>query len=249
MTSLAEGQQGTFVIYSPQKYFLTDSGTQCSTSCLCICETETCLTDKSYCKDLSKKIKEFQPIKIGVNSLIVDNQKDNYQIIESVTDIEEFESEMNSNCSGEVVPFIGEFEIRSSVIPAFELAQKYASEKGVELYVTSAYRTVQMQDAMFVSKGDLACKPIGLGLNCPHVSGCAVDVCLKRNGVFSNICYATTLSLSPTLKNEDTLLLKEIMEKAGFKGIYGEYWHFEYGLDKSAKTDSFTEIKTSYPAI
>ncbi|MBU2523204.1 MAG: hypothetical protein KKE23_02855 [Nanoarchaeota archaeon] len=233
LDSMKENEQSTFIIYSPKEFYLTSfkSFYQCSTDCLCICEDGACLGDKSYCKDIKKPVKEKLLFEIvGVSSLLINNQKDSYQFVDAIRDIAETESEISLNCSGELVPLTRNKKIKSSVLPIFELAQKYASEKGVQLVVTDAYRTLEVQQAMREAYKSLACNPVGSGMNCPHVIGCAIDVCLSRNGTLTDICYRTKKGLSPTLKNEDTLLLKEIMEKAGFRGISSEYWHFEYGL-------------------
>ena len=234
---MKDGEQSSFIIYSPKGFYLVsffekEPFSQCSTNCLCICKDKDCLSDESYCRDIKKPLTENIAMRIDIGSALINNQKDSYQFIEAIRDIEEPETETTLNCSGTIVPFVSGYEIKSSVVPAFNLAQKYASEKGVKLVVTGAYRTLNDQQDRRKTYGSLACDPNTNmnGTNCPHVTGCAVDVCLSRNGIYSDICYRTKNNISPTTKNADTLLLKEIMEHAGFRGISSEYWHFEYGL-------------------
>jgi len=253
LDSMKDGEQSSFVIYVPAGFYLVsflekDINPQCSTNCLCICKDTECLTGQPYCRDIKKPLKTPVNILIDVGSILINNQKDSYQFVESIRDIRESESQTTLNCSGALVPIPSypNEQIKSSVLTQFTLAQKYASEKGVQLVVTDAYRTLALQQSRRKTYGSLACNPDMdvMGMNCPHVTGCAIDVCLSRNGILSDICYRTQNSLSPTLKNADTALLKEIMEKAGFHGIPSEYWHFEYGLSSvsSAQSD-FLKIK------
>ena len=256
LDSVKEGQQGNFLIYSPKGFYLTsftekEAFYSCSTNCLCICETPSCLTDQSYCRDIKKPVIEpLKGVPIGLGSLLVKNNADSYQIFIAQYDTSnEQVVNITGNCSGPIVPLIGDFQIRQSVKPAFDEAQKYARSLGRELIVTSAYRPVAYQSELLANLGPgVACTPkatpLGFGMNCPHVLGCAIDV-----------HFNTTLALPKSTQNGDTLLLRKIMEHAGFTGFpldsgNFEFWHFNYGLSTtSSSNNDFLDIKANYPGM
>ena len=233
LDSMTPGQQSTFVIYSPSGYHLTyfnsASNVQCTTNCLCICEDQNCLSDKSYCKDISKPSNTFST-QIGLGSIIITNNLNDYSISATMIDTSETEVVVNSTqCSGALIDIGNGLQAKASAYSAFQNAQKIAAQNNINLTVTSAYRTLQQQQDMLARKGSaIACTPRntsnGFGANCPHLTGCALDVC------YGYLCDQTKDNISPTLNNSDTQLLRQIMTQAGFTSISSEYWHFNYGL-------------------
>jgi D-alanyl-D-alanine dipeptidase len=242
LNDIEQGKSGEFFLYSPKGYYLKsfESGKfiQCSRDCICICQDEGCLGDRSYCKDINKPIKKEISSRIGIGSLLITNNADSYDFMLAQYDssVEEITS-VSSNCSGEIVQLEGSHMIRASLKPAFEEAQKYAGSLGKKLIVTSAYRTPEKQSELLAELGPgTACTPRstpeGFGMNCPHVRGCALDV-----------HFESTLNLPKSTQNEETLMLRKIMEHAGFTGYPldskdFEFWHFNYGISvKTASSD------------
>ena len=250
LDSMKDNEQNNFLIYSPKGYYLTSfeegKSIQCTTNCVCICKDSGCLTDASYCRDIKKSISGIGTVVIGLESLIIINHPGNYEaIVVQFDDANEEVFNVTAKCSGPLVALTGRFQIRESVKPAFEEAQRYAQSLGQELIVTSAYRTAEYQKELLSSLGpDTACTPRdtpnGFGMNCPHVIGCAIDVHLN-----------STLGLSKSTKNDDTMLLRKIMEHAGFVGYSldsknFEFWHFNYGISTKSPVPTQTVMGQKY---
>lgn len=92
-------------------------------------------------------------------------------------------------------------------------AQEIAVQKGVSLEVTSGYRTLQEQTALWKRNPDrrYVCPP---STTCPHLSGNVVDVRFKGKTI-------------NTMTKKDWQLLHEIMSEADWVRYAKENWHFE----------------------
>lgn len=113
-------------------------------------------------------------------------------------------------------------------------AAEIAEQKGYGLIVTSTHRTPAFQKELYDHYGTRACGPSTL--ECPHVKGTAVDI------TFEEFDYVEGKAVSEQMgcmgadckgdvrynpRNPGHRTLREIMEKAGFKGNDAEWWHFE----------------------
>jgi len=246
LESIKQGQSDSMYVYVPKGLFLVtisnnvapkdvSISNECyATNCICICD-EKC--EKSvYCKTISKPLKKDGNLlknKIPLN-LIVTNNTNEFSASEAIQDTSnEGEVQIISDkCYGDLVSLSGgpcnvetdsqDKCIRQSVKPIFDKAVEIAKNKSIVLTVTSAYRTQTMQEILWENSKNAAyvCKP---SLNCPHQTGCALDVC------FGDLCKS---GMSPQLNNEETKLLESIMAEAGFVRYTAEYWHFEYGTTR-----------------
>ncbi len=116
---------------------------------------------------------------------------------------------------------------REGLVKAIEEAKK----RGVELYVTSAFRTAAHQqslwDAAVTKYGSetTAAKYVARPGSCGgHRSGQAIDVCIK--GTIS--CQKMGSAAVASYSDNDVLKLIEIMRAAGWQRYCGEWWHFQY---------------------
>lgn len=120
-------------------------------------------------------------------------------------------------------------ELNQELFEKLKQAQSFAKEKGYDLLVTSATRTLQHQQELFDMYGSgRAALP---SCTAPHISGKAVDVVLTKNGkpvegMSSKEGEMYDLSIG---KRAD---LQEIMCKAGFQRFSGEFWHYEYKTER-----------------
>ncbi|HQQ38243.1 MAG TPA: D-alanyl-D-alanine carboxypeptidase family protein [bacterium] len=172
-------------------------------------------------KSISVKMIEriiIQPIKNGSDSTenISDNCANENSLV-TITDIVE------SNAETPMLDKIG----KEGLIKAVEEAKK----QGVELYVTSAFRTAAHQqrlwdDAMAKYKdANLAAKYVARPGSCGgHRSGRAIDVCIKDTASCQKMGSAAVANYS----DEDVVKLKAIMKAAGWQRYRGEWWHFQY---------------------
>lgn len=131
----------------------------------------------------------------------------------------------SGTCSGNLVSFSGSCSggcsLRDSVAEHLRAAEQIATEKGLSLVVTSAYRSPEYQEQLW-NKYSRNCARVCCPGNdnfahCPHVNGCAVDIVL----------YGKNMKDPGNQKK-----LEEIMCEAGFVRYPAEYWHFEYGTPR-----------------
>jgi len=107
-----------------------------------------------------------------------------------------------------------------------------AKKQGVELYVTSAFRTAAHQQqlwdnalAKYNNDATVAAKYVARPGSCGgHRSGQAIDVCIKG----TTSCHKMGRAAVANYSDEDVVKLKAIMETAGWKVYSGEWWHFQY---------------------
>ena len=234
LADLKEGQTSVFLAYSPQGYYFVTLDSQYARidqcfekNCACICESADCTTDKTWCKDLGKSPGNFNtPIRIS--PLAVTNMASGYSVNGSIEDVITDEIAMTGECNGSLVTIESRdnrnYQLMTPAAELFKKAQEIAKTQGITLVVTSAFRTPQEQEALwdkYNQDPQLVCDPSHL--TCPHMIGCAVDVC------FGQICSRPK---NPALISADTRKLRDIMEKAGFAPYASEYWHFEYGTQR-----------------
>ncbi|HNU81212.1 MAG TPA: D-alanyl-D-alanine carboxypeptidase family protein [bacterium] len=160
----------------------------------------------------------IQPIKNGSDS--TENISDNCADVNSLVTITDI---VESNAETPMLDKIG----KEGLIKAVEEAKK----QGVELYVTSAFRTAAHQqrlwdDAMAKYKdANLAAKYVARPGSCGgHRSGRAIDVCIKDTASCQKMGSAAVANYS----DEDVVKLKAIMKAAGWQRYRGEWWHFQY---------------------
>jgi len=106
-----------------------------------------------------------------------------------------------------------------------------AKKLGVELYVTSAYRTAAHQQELWnkaINKyhdTSVAAKYVARPGSCGgHRSGQAIDVCIKGTKSCQKMGSAAVADYS----DEDVKKLQTIMKAAGWQRYCGEWWHFQY---------------------
>ncbi len=138
--------------------------------------------------------------------------------------------------------------MKSEAALKLEEANKIAKEKyGAELVVTSAYRSPERQMGLFknvlAKKGtvdetrELVCGPSDLDKvddltaysHCPHVTGGAVDLCIKGSATCSHDAYPAG---STAVSHIDIGILQNIMYEAGFVRYSNEWWHYEFGTER-----------------
>jgi len=243
LKNIPSGQMDKTLLYAPSGYWFVSytkdeqkPASECyGKDCICICKTEGCDSD-SYCAAVDKPVGSNK-IAIRLTELRVTNNGNDYSIAETIKDVlNEGEVTVESDkCYGKPVSLVrlgdacrlgtnpNDKCALESIVPIYEKAQAYAKSIGItDLQVTSGYRTIAMQTALWNENPNpqFVCPP---GNKCPHLTGCALDVC------FGELCDK---GLSPYLSNENTTLLEEIMFSAGFVRYKNEYWHFEYGTDR-----------------
>jgi len=129
--------------------------------------------------------------------------------------------------------------VLADIIEPLKKANEIAKTHNREILVLSAVRTLEKQTQLWndglkkygtpeltrkkVAFPDPACKA-------PHMTGRAVDVCLKG----SPTCGQLDGDLW-NLTGPDITLLQKIMKEAGFLRYCGEWWHFEYKLNMSGR--------------
>jgi len=109
----------------------------------------------------------------------------------------------------------------------FKKAQGIANKKGVELSITSAYRSFASQKELWESSGRDTSRVAKPSCNAPHVLGKAVDVVIKGGDGMGS----TSMS---DMSIGDRRMLEEIMLEAGFVRYVKEFWHYEYGTKRWA---------------
>jgi len=226
LLDLNDGQAASFIVYNPKGFYFVPLESK-----VCICKDTGCENEKSWCKTIDKPIEySGNPIAINIGTFIVTKTSDKYLFnADIIEDTKEEEVQVTANCSGELVFIGGGYQLRESAAAIFNKATEIAKSKGVNLTVTSAYRTMADQEAKWIKyKKDptRVCNPIYENSNppifCPHRTGCAVDVC------FGDLCDKNTVNIN----NAETQLLQDIMVEAGFVRYSYEYWHFEYGTSR-----------------
>lgn len=106
------------------------------------------------------------------------------------------------------------------VLKLHELSQVYLEPLNLKLTVTQAYRTYDIQQALYVASGyntAMACNPNPKGKLCPHMVSGAIDIEIRD---------------SATGKRINSLLMEDIMCSLGFIRYSAEDWHFEYGTEQ-----------------
>lgn len=121
-----------------------------------------------------------------------------------------------------------------------------AKKRNVELLITSAYRDIKTQKAIWEQKlaqtrssnprlseeevikqtRKYAAPP---SCKSPHLTGKAIDLCIKGSSTCTKLKveYAKTQNMTAEEK-ADVEKLKEIMKAAGWKNYTAEWWHYEY---------------------
>lgn len=114
------------------------------------------------------------------------------------------------------------------VVFAFQTAQEIAALSGKTLEITSAYRTIEQQQALYESykngRGSPAAAP---SCAAPHVTGKALDVRFKGEDMGSQ-------GLSD-MSNTNRKQLESAMCQAGFVRWKEEYWHYEIGSKRASE--------------
>ncbi|HLD89048.1 MAG TPA: D-alanyl-D-alanine carboxypeptidase family protein [Candidatus Nanoarchaeia archaeon] len=138
-------------------------------------------------------------------------------------------------------------KVRERIIPFLKKAYDLAKNEGRELQLLSGYRIESEQSSIWEKSRDSAkvCSPDNTGsfAQCPHVSGCAVDVGFVFNK--NNLYEGYSENLLEMRDSNERNLLKKIMLEAGFKNYCPESWHFEYGTTGYAKAGS-SDCYTQY---
>ncbi len=103
-------------------------------------------------------------------------------------------------------------------------AQKDFDSKEYDLVVTSSYRSYEQQQELYndyiTGKSKVeAAKPSCAPEPSPHLTGSAVDVCIKKKDQASCTIYSMT--------NDEIELLRQIMCGHGFVNYKNEPWHYE----------------------
>lgn len=173
-------------------------------------------------KSISIKMIErivIQPIKNGSDSSLNTSDKcaDNNDL-QNISDI------VSTSAATPMLTTIG----KEGLIKAIDEAKK----QGVELYVTSAFRTAAHQQrlwddalAKYNNDSTVAAKYVARPGSCGgHRSGQAIDVCIKGTTSCQKMGSAAVAEYS----DEDVVKLKTIMQAAGWQRYCGEWWHFQY---------------------
>ncbi len=122
-----------------------------------------------------------------------------------------------------------------------------AKKENIELLVTSAYRDVKTQKAIWEAKFAETKKQMPAASDAditkvtrkyaappscksPHLTGKAIDVCIKGSSICQKIdvMYADGIKNMNEEEKRDVLKLKKIMKNAGWKNYTAEWWHYEY---------------------
>ncbi|MDD3285281.1 MAG: D-alanyl-D-alanine carboxypeptidase family protein [Patescibacteria group bacterium] len=173
-------------------------------------------------KSISVKMIErivIQPIKNGSDS--AENISDNCAEEGSLENIKDI---VDSNAETPMLNKTG----KEGLIKAIDEAKK----QGVELYVTSAFRTAAHQQrlwddalAKYDNDATVAAKYVARPGSCGgHRSGQAIDVCIKGTTSCQKMGSAAVADYS----DDDVVKLKAIMQAAGWQRYCGEWWHFQY---------------------
>ncbi len=180
---------------------------------------------------------------------IVDNDSDNGEGITVETAAGETCVPLNELYSIKNIVALGNVSYPSLKKDAYDGLVKAVAEakkRDAELLVTSAYRDIKTQKAIW-EQALAKMKSISPKLNeeelikqtrkyaappsckSPHLTGKAIDVCIKGSSTCTKLKveYAQTQNMTPEEK-ADVTKLKEIMKAAGWKNYTAEWWHYEY---------------------
>jgi len=109
----------------------------------------------------------------------------------------------------------------------FMKAQEIARKKGVELAITSAYRSYASQKLLWDRYGRDTSRVAEPSCTSSHTLGKAVDVVIKGGSGMGSVSMSD-MSIG------DRMLLEEIMIEADFVRYSKEFWHYEYGTKRWA---------------
>ncbi|HLG24719.1 MAG TPA: hypothetical protein VI564_07365 [Candidatus Nanoarchaeia archaeon] len=130
--------------------------------------------------------------------------------------------------------------LKEDAVEKIAKAQSIAKKDyGVSLQLTSTYRDIRMQKALWNGKWariypdpkmrrKYVCDPTNGALGCPHLSGNAVDIRISGR----------------PMTQKDWMTLEDIMYKAGWVRYQAEPWHFECCSTKRAVKASEIEKQT-----
>jgi D-alanyl-D-alanine dipeptidase len=128
-------------------------------------------------------------------------------------------------------------------------ANAIAKEKGFLICVKEAYRPYSVTKYLYdlnKDKKDLVASASGSF----HNAGLALDVTLldSNKKELEMPTAVHELVSKASVRNENALLLKQIMNEAGFGSLYSEWWHFqdifdENGNKKSIKNEVLYDFK------
>ena len=120
------------------------------------------------------------------------------------------------------------------VVFAFQKAQEIAMRSGKTLEITSAYRTIERQQALFdAHKNGMGPPAAAPSCAAPHVTGRALDVRFRGEDMGRE-------GLSD-MGNTNRKQLEAVMCQAGFVRWTEEYWHYEIGSKRAS------EHRAEYP--
>ncbi len=126
-------------------------------------------------------------------------------------------------------------------------AAREAERRNYGLYVCSAARTLQKQQALWDEAirnygSDEAASRYVARPRCgsPHLTGRTVDIVLMskdlRTPITGNGCTKSNVSgANARQTTEEQRILEEIMYTVGWRRYCGEWWHFEYGTPRAQR--------------
>lgn len=170
----------------------------------------------------------MKPLKIGqIKKLepIIDGSDSNSNAADTCINEAELKNISNLVTTSAQTP-----SLSSDAYIGLEKAIEEAKKQGVELYITSAFRTdahqQQLWEDALAKHGDpdTAARYVARPGSCGgHRNGSAIDVCIKSGSSCGKI-NADNAEAS----DSDILKLQDIMKKAGWLRYCGEWWHFQY---------------------
>lgn len=182
-------------------------------------------------QQINPKLTQFDPITINmvekINIELLINGSESEMEVNSMSSPTATGNYTTINCGGGIKCSKNSMMLREETNNALNIAAQLAEKEGIKLTITSAYRTLEEQQALWneaVKKhGSEASKYVARpSVNSPHVTGTAVDICIDG--------YCNKMnSGNANLSNEKIQKLQNIMKQAGFIRYCGEWWHFEYG--------------------
>jgi D-alanyl-D-alanine dipeptidase len=177
---------------------------------------------------INPNLVNMKPLKIG-----------QIKKVESIIDGSDSASNTTDSCANEatlknISNLVGTSaqtpSVSNDAYTGLEKAVAEARQQGVELHVTSAFRTASHQEKLwrdalaFHGEPDIAARYVARPGSCGgHRSGNAIDVCIKNSSSCTKMNSANAEALDP-----DIIKLKDIMQKAGWIRYCGEWWHFQY---------------------
>ncbi|MDO8425199.1 MAG: D-alanyl-D-alanine carboxypeptidase family protein [bacterium] len=166
--------------------------------------------------------------------------------------LEEEPEEVNGQVSGDIVEVAGTNiknipskdsgpqTIDRTLLSKLNVAAFRLSDDGIELWVTSGYRSEEKQRALITKncddpKNSKSCKPPTCMLyrgpqSCPHTTGNAIDVWGAKNGrqcISQRKCDTKNPANDPCRQNDCQAKVIQAMRAAGFCNWQREAWHFE----------------------